>query len=191
MKRPLLSLKGQAMALLARREHSRAELRTKLLAHVRKMEAVAAEAARQASSMEDPLAAFLRPDLPAPVADDGDMEHDHAAAAALVDEALDWLESKKYLSDTRFVEARVATRAPRFGQARIKHELGRLGVTMDADTAQNLRDTELQRAREVFLKRFQAPAEDPAGRAKQMRFLASRGFGADTVRRVIGGRDDD
>ena len=36
MKRAPLSLKAQALALLARREHSRAELRTKLLAHARK-----------------------------------------------------------------------------------------------------------------------------------------------------------
>ena len=50
MKRPPLSLKAQALALLARREHSRSELRGKLLAHARKRaRAQAEEAAREAA----------------------------------------------------------------------------------------------------------------------------------------------
>jgi regulatory protein len=35
------------------------------------------------------------------------------------------------------------------------------------------------------------PASDAASRAKQMRFLASRGFGAEAIRRVVTGADDD
>ena len=46
------------------------------------------------------------------------------------------------------------------------------------------------RALAVWAKRFGAIAPDAAGRAKQMRFLAARGFGADVIRRVLQGRDE-
>jgi regulatory protein len=54
-----------------------------------------------------------------------------------------------------------------------------------------LRNTELARARAVWQKKFDHPPEDAAERAKQMRFLASRGFGGDTIHRVVSGGDDD
>ena len=44
-----------------------------------------------------------------------------------------------------------------------------------------------ERAREVWQKRFSAPASDAAGRAKQMRFLAARGFSGEVIRRVMMG----
>ena len=50
---------------------------------------------------------------------------------------------------------------------------------------------EIERAREVWRKKFGQPAVDPAGRAKQMRFLAARGFGSEAIRRVVRGADDD
>jgi regulatory protein len=43
----------------------------------------------------------------------------------------------------------------------------------------------------VWRKKFQAPAEDAQGRAKQMRFLAARGFGAEAIRRVVKGGEED
>jgi regulatory protein len=49
----------------------------------------------------------------------------------------------------------------------------------------------VERAREVWRKKFGEPATDATGRAKHMRFLLARGFGAEVVRRVVSGRDDD
>jgi regulatory protein len=54
----------------------------------------------------------------------------------------------------------------------------------------SMRETEVERAREVWRKKFGAPAEDAAGRAKQIRFLISRGFAAEAVRKVVQGEDD-
>jgi regulatory protein len=51
--------------------------------------------------------------------------------------------------------------------------------------------TELERAREVWLRRFGQPPADAAERARQMRFLAGRGFETDIIRRVIAGADDE
>ena len=36
-----------------------------------------------------------------------------------------------------------------------------------------------------------APAADAAGRLRQMRFLAGRGFAPEVIRKVVGGRDDE
>lgn len=173
MKRPPLSLKGQALALLARREHSRTELRSKLLGHARKRALWAA--AEQGES-------------PGLAAETFDAEQVRAEVEAL----LDSLEAARHLSDARFAESRVHARAARQGTARIRQELSRHGVELDADTARQLRDTELARAREVWRRKFggEAPADAPA-RAKQMRFLAARGFAAEVIRRLVGGRDDD
>ncbi len=180
------SLKGQALALLARREHSRAEMRSKLLVHARKLEKVAQQQV-QAPGAADPMAAFLRPaDASPPPAPREPLE-----MAAEVDAVLDWLVAQRHLSEARFIESRVHTRAARQGQALIRQELARHGLTLDADTAQQLRDTERERARVVWQKRFPEPATDAAGRAKQMRFLAARGFSPDVIRRLVGGRDDD
>jgi regulatory protein len=51
--------------------------------------------------------------------------------------------------------------------------------------------TELDRAREVWRRRFGALAVDAAERARQMRFLAGRGFEGDVIRRVVQAGDDD
>lgn len=175
MKRPLPSLRAQALALLARREHSRAELRSKLLGHARK------RALAQASAGETGDEAAAEPPT-----------FDAEAASAEVDALLDALEAARHLSDARFAESRVHARAARQGTARIWQELARHGVELDAETAARLRETEFERARAVWQRKYGGtPPADPAERARQMRFLAARGFAAEVVRRVVGGREDD
>ncbi len=175
--RPLPSLKAQALALLVRREYSRAELHTRLLAHARKRATAAAQA--PAPDPWDHEAAAAEP-AEAPCAE---------ALHAEVEAVLDWLAARQFQSDVRFVETRVNARATRHGERRIRHELAQHGLALDADTAQQLRSTEVQRAREVWLKRFGVVATEAHERARQMRFLAARGFSAEAVRRVVGGRD--
>ena len=53
------------------------------------------------------------------------------------------------------------------------------------------REQDLSAARAVWSKKFGQPPRDVAERARQMRFLASRGFPAEVVRRVVGGWDED
>ena len=66
-----------------------------------------------------------------------------------------------------------------------------LGAAALAEAAAQLRETELERARAVWQKKFGAPAASLTERARQARFLASRGFSGDVVRRVLqaGGGD--
>ena len=107
--------------------------------------------------------------------------------------ALDELQAKGFISEQRVVESVIHRRAARLGAGRVKQELQAKGIGAEAvaEAVERLRGTETERAREVWRKKFGEPAADPAGRARQMRFLASRGFGAEAIRRVVRGADDD
>jgi regulatory protein len=117
----------------------------------------------------------------------------HAPESGELKQALDDLQAKGFISDQRVVESVIHRRAARLGVGRVKQELQAKGIGAEAmaDALEGLRGTEVQRAREVWRKKFGEPAADAAGRAKQMRFLASRGFGAEAIRRVVAGSEDD
>jgi regulatory protein len=105
---------------------------------------------------------------------------------------LDALAAKDFINEERVVESVLHRRSAKLGASRIKQELQSKGLAPQAvaQAMDELRGSELERAREVWRKKFgQAPA-DAAQRGKQMRFLASRGFGGDTIHRVIAGDDD-
>ncbi|TMS59474.1 recombination regulator RecX [Imbroritus primus] len=116
----------------------------------------------------------------------------HAASEEEVSLLLDALERENWLSDTRFAQSVLHRRGGRYGTRRVMQELG--AHQLDADTLaearQRLQDTELQRARAVWRKRFAAPAEDAAARAKQVRFLLARGFSSAVVGQVVRGAKD-
>ena len=106
--------------------------------------------------------------------------------------ALDELQAKGFISEQRVVESVVNRRAAKLGASRIKQELQAKGLDAQAvsEAVAGLRSTELARARAVWQKKFGQPPQDADERAKQMRFLASRGFGGDTIHRVVSGSDD-
>ena len=107
--------------------------------------------------------------------------------------ALDDLEAKGFISEVRVVDSVIHRRAAKLGTGRLRQELQAKGVSAEAvaEAVDRLRGTELERAREVWRKKFGEPAQDAAGRAKQMRFLATRGFGGEAIRRVVSGSDVD
>ncbi|MEO8164257.1 MAG: recombination regulator RecX, partial [Betaproteobacteria bacterium] len=128
---------------LARREHSRQELRAKLR----------------------------------PLAEDPDE----------LESLLDDLENRGWLSEARFVEQLTTVRRRRFGAARIVHELREKGVSDAALAAaqSQLKQGELEAARAVWQKKFGGLPETLEERARQSRFLASRGFSAEIIRQVL------
>lgn len=142
------SLKGRALRLLAGREHSRAELERKLLAH---------------ETTPGELAA-----------------------------ALDELQAKGFINEARVVQSLVHRRADKLGTQRVKAELQAKGLPAElvAEAVDDLRASETQRAREVWQHKFGQAASDPRERARQMRFLAARGFSMASIRRVVSGADD-
>jgi regulatory protein len=108
-------------------------------------------------------------------------------------QALDELQAKGFINEQRVIESVVHRRAAKLGAARIKQELQGKGLDPEAVTEAlaGLKATEHERAREVWRKKFGAPPVDAQAAAKQMRFLASRGFGGDVIRRVVAGAADD
>ena len=117
----------------------------------------------------------------------------HAEDPAEVEAVLDALEKEGWLSTERFAQSLVHRRASRQGAARIVQELRQHGVDDNqvAELREQLRATEYDRALEVWKKRFSAKPEDRAAYAKQARFLASRGFAHDVIRRILGEGDED
>jgi regulatory protein len=139
-----------AVAQLARREHSRAELRNKLR--------------RRLGTEAEP-----------------------ADVAAQVEKILDALQAKGLLSDTRFAAVLTRSRADRFGTARIRYEMREheLPDEVIRPAIEALKATEEMRARDVWQRRFGEPPANATERARQMRFLAARGFSTAVVLKVL------
>ena len=114
-----------------------------------------------------------------------------------VDALLDVLEQENLLSNSRYVEMLAHARAGRHGSLRLKSDLREKGVSENemAVALESARMQDLDAARAVWQKKFGEMASDvldsTAGRARQYRFLASRGFPSEVIRRVLGGMDDD
>lgn len=104
--------------------------------------------------------------------------------------ALDELQARDFINDGRAVDSLINRRAGKLGSARIKQELATKGLSGEAvaEALEHLKDTEFSRAQEVWRKKFGTPAQDPQARAKQLRFLITRGFNAEVVRRVLKGQ---
>jgi len=106
---------------------------------------------------------------------------------------LDALEAKGFINPERVAQSVLYRRSGKLGNARVLHELRSKGL--DDDTvraaAEQLKDTEHARAWAVWQRKFGTPASTPQERMKQMRFLASRGFGGDVVNKVLRGQAPD
>ena len=116
----------------------------------------------------------------------------HAESQDALDKVLDELEAARLLSNQRFAESLVHRKADRFGSAVIRHALRShaLESAIVENQVASLEQTELARARALWERRFGEPPDSPQARARQIRFLMARGFRADVVRRVVGGRAD-
>ncbi len=100
---------------------------------------------------------------------------------------LEDFKARGWLSDARFTNQMVNARKRKFGSTKIAHELRQKGVADEliADAVDELRTGELEYATEVWRKKFNASAGNRNEWAKQARFLQSRGFGFDTIKKVL------
>ena len=137
------SLRTRAMRFLARREHSRAELRRKLV----------------------------------PVAADGDN----------IDALLDDLAQRGWLSDARFAEQAVRSKARRFGPLKVAHQLRAKGVEDEAIAAafRAAGAEGVASLEAVWRSRFGAVPANDRERGRQVRFLQGRGFRLDDILRFL------
>ena len=98
-----------------------------------------------------------------------------------------------WLSDARFTEQIVHVRSHKFGASKIAHELREKGVSHELIEAavEQVKGSELDNAKEIWRKKFKASPASREEWAKQARFLQSRGFGFDTIKRVLNSKDND
>lgn len=78
-------------------------------------------------------------------------------------------------------------RQSKFGSTRVAKELREKGVADDliADAVEEVKLNELDFAREICHKKFKANPSSREDWAKQARFLQSRGFGFDVIKKVL------
>ncbi len=165
--RAAISLRQRALQHLAQREHTRQELRAKLLRWLQALETVASTTALASGAAAHAAT------------------HAPPASEADVDALLDQLQQGGQLSDDRFVESRVHARVGRFGNRRIEHELRMHGAEASPELRSELHASEFDRACAVWQRKFGHAPAGAAERLRQMRFLAGRGFSAETIGRVM------
>ncbi len=117
----------------------------------------------------------------------------HAASPEAVERLLDDLAARRLLSDARFAETRAHQLSRKYGATRVRQDLKGKGVADDiverlaADSSQD----ELERARQILVRKYRSPSGTREEHAKRARFLQSRGFSYDTIRRALGASSED
>ena len=178
------TLKAKALQLLATRDYSRAEMEGKLQQWLRTRTAKDADpaAAKNADAMHAAETGAIS--LP------GITEYSAALMEqqqGQIDTVLDELQAKGLLSDQRAAEALLHRKGGQFGAVRLRYELQRKGInqSMAEDLLQDIAVSEAQRAYALWQKKFGVRPVTPAERARQMRFLAGRGFSSDVIHRIM------
>ena len=156
----MLSMRAQALRWLALREHSRTELRRKLL--------------RAAQAKKNPKTDTN--------ADTDEIVGAVEGALQEVDYLLDELVASGYLSEERFVEARIHQRSRKWGLQRIQHEMRQHHLAIPEDALLALQQTELERIQGIWQRKFGKIPATSTERAKQIRFLQARGFSIEIIR---------
>jgi regulatory protein len=110
------------------------------------------------------------------------------AARSEIDPVLDELERAGYLSDTRFASAVVRQKAGGYSKRAIAHALREKGVA--APAAQEALaaldgEDEFAQALALWQRRFGRAPADEREKARQVRFLVSRGYATNVVFRVL------
>jgi regulatory protein len=199
------SLRQRALMWLAQREHSRRELQAKLQRWVQALETTQGRttaASRMGEEGDDlaratpqsasrSIALSSRPSVTESSATPSSGPRPALPDAGQITALLDDLEAAGHLSNERVLESRIQVRSARFGNLRIERELQHLGVEPSDEARSALRSTEVARARAVWERKFGAAPGSAAERARQMRFLAARGFTAETIRAVLSPRSQD
>jgi regulatory protein len=114
-------------------------------------------------------------------------------AAEQIARVLDELAMLGLLSEKRVADSVLRTQSARFGVRRLKQVLQGKGLDAElvASTLRHAHVTELERARQIWLRKYGQPPQDAAERARQMRFLAGRGFEAEVICQAMQGADED
>ena len=110
-----------------------------------------------------------------------------------IPEILADFQKRNWVSDSRFTEQILHARKAKFGSARIAHELREKGIAdhLVAEAVEEVKEDELANAKAVWRKKYNAAPSSREEWAKQARFLQSRGFGFEIIKKVINEQEED
>ena len=103
---------------------------------------------------------------------------------------LDELEEKDWLSDVRFSEQFVLSKKRKFGARKIGHELKLRGVSESiiSRVLRDIKDDEFLLAKKIWEKKFNQIPITIDEKAKQIRFMQSRGIEVTIIHQILSGK---
>ena len=103
---------------------------------------------------------------------------------------LDELEEKDWLSDDRFSEQFVLSKKRKFGARKIAHELKLRGVdeSIISRALRVIKDDEFLLAKKIWEKKFNQIPITIDEKAKQIRFMQSRGIEVAIINQIVSGK---
>ena len=115
----------------------------------------------------------------------------HVAEGDDLEALLQDFKKRGWLSDERFAEQVVSAKQSKFGSQKLAHELREKGVAENLVTQATTGVDDLENAKAVWQKKYGKQPSDRNEWAKQARFLQSRGFGFDVIKRVLNSTHDE
>jgi regulatory protein len=109
----------------------------------------------------------------------------HAESPEALETVLDFLVSKKVLSNERFAEVRANWLARKYGAAKIRDDLRSKGIPEELAARAAPAADEVEKAKAILARKYRAPAATREEQARRARFLQGRGFSGDVIRRLV------
>lgn len=118
---------------------------------------------------------------------------DAETAADEIKAILDDFKTRGWLSDARFTEQLLHARQSKFGSLRVANELREKGIDefLIEEALETFKPLELENALKICRKKYANPPHTREDWARQARFLQSRGFGFDIIKKVLNQRQPD
>ena len=113
----------------------------------------------------------------------------HAESPQAIETVLDDLANRKQLSDERYAEVRSHWLSRKYGAAKIRQDLKAHGVA-EAAIERVSADGDLEKAKAILARKYRAVATTREEKAKRARFLQSRGFSYEIIRKVLSTEDE-
>lgn len=113
----------------------------------------------------------------------------HAESPQAIETVLDDLANRKQLSDERYAEVRSHWLSRKYGAAKIRQDLKAHGVA-EAVVERVSAEGDLEKAKAILARKYRAVATTRDEKAKRARFLQSRGFSYEIIRKVLSTEDE-
>jgi regulatory protein len=113
----------------------------------------------------------------------------HAESPQAVETVLDDLANRRQLSDERYAEVRSHWLSRKYGAAKIRQDLKAHGVA-EAVIERVSADGDLEKAKAILARKYRAVATTRDEKARRARFLQSRGFSYEIIRKVLSTEDE-